>query len=193
MIKREEKSFGKKLIGYFIGFIMVFSAFGVIFFGFGTGGGGVVKYNGLKFYDKGGYWSAKVDGKEALFTYFPDQVDDIKIEAEFIDRLKNAAQIDSTSKFNDTLKEPIALAQFQMGVTLQNFNKFLRNGFVDNTSNFQIIRCEEVTSFVPVLYFRSANQTRAYMENDCLIAESSNGAETLRLKDRLVYGILGII
>ncbi len=193
MIRQEEKSIGKKLIGYFIGFIMVFSAFGVIFFGFGTGGGGVVKYNGLKFYDKGGYWSAKVDGKEALFTYLPDQVDDITINDDFIDRLKNTAQIDSTSKFNDTLKEPIALAQFQMRATLNNFGKFFRNGFIENISNFPVIKCEDAASFVPVIYFRSANQTKAYLENNCIVAESSNAAETMRLKDRLVYGILGII
>ena len=192
MARREESSIGKKLISYFIGIIMVGSAFGVIFFGFGSNEN-AIKYKEFKFYNKGDLWSVKIDGKEALFTNLPDQVSNIDVEAIAISKLKGSAQIDSTSKFNDTLAEPIALAQFQMSSSLNNFGIFLRNGFVENISNFPIISCEDATSFVPVLYFRSANQTKVYLENDCLIAESSNGAETLRLRDRLVYGILGIL
>ena len=192
MIRRGESGIGKKILSYFIGIIMIGSAFGVIFFGFGSNDN-VIKYKEFKFYSNGNLWSVKIDGKEAAFNYLPDQVDNIKVEPNSIERLKGAAQIDSTSKFNDTLAEPIALAQFQMSTTLADFGKFLRNGFAENVSNFPIIKCEDSTSFVPVIYFRSANQTKVYLENDCLIAESSNGAETLRLKDRIVYGILGII
>lgn len=193
MLRREKSNISKKIIGYFIGIIMVFSAFGVVFFGFGAGSGGSVKYNGLKFTDKGSFWSVNVKGREALFTYLPDEVSFINISAGAMDKLKNVVQIDSTSEFNDTLAEPIALAQFQMGTTLLNFNIFVRNGFTAEQQNFPVITCRDATQFVPVIYFKESNATNIHMEDNCIIAEAANAADSIRLKDRLVYGILGII
>ena len=193
MLRREKSNIGKKIIGYFIGIIMIFSAFGVVFFGFGAGSGGTVKYNGLKFTDKDNFWSVKVNGREALFNYLPDELASLNTDNATIEKLKNAVQIDSTSEFNDTLAEPIALAQFQMGITLNNFGVYLRSGFIDNVSKFPVIKCEGSTNFVPVIYFRSANETKIYSDGSCVRAEAANGADAIRLKDRLVYGILGII
>ena len=193
MLRREKSNIGKKIIGYFIGIIMVFSVFGVIFFGFGAGSGGSVKYNGFKFTDKGNFWSVNVNGREALFTYLPDEAASVNVESSVVERLKNVVQIDTTSEFNDTLAEPIALAQFQMGTTLFNFNIFVRNGFTAEQQNFPVIACEDATKFVPVIYFKEANATNVHMENNCIIAEAANAADMLRLKDRLVYGILGVI
>lgn len=193
MIRREGKSLGKKIIGYFIGIIMIFSAFGVIFFGFGTGAGGIVKHKGLKFYDKGTFWSVNINGREALFTYLPEEVNAMNVESNAIDKLKNVVQIDATSEFNETLAEPIALAQYQMGFTLNNFGIFVRTGFIENISNFPIIRCKDATNFVPVIYFKGSNQTRVYLDNECVRAEATNAADIIRLKDRIVYGILGIV
>ena len=193
MLRREKSNISKKIIGYFIGIIMVFSAFGVVFFGFSAGSGGTVKYNGFKFIDKGNFWSVNVNGREALFTYLPDEVSFINASAGAIDRLKNVVQIDSTSEFNDTLAEPIALAQFQMGTALFNFNIFVRSGFTSEHQNFPVITCGDATQFVPVIYFRESNATNVHIEGNCVIAEAANAADAIRLKDRLVYGILGVI
>ncbi|MBI2522934.1 hypothetical protein HYW19_00940 [Candidatus Woesearchaeota archaeon] len=193
MLRRERSNIGKKIIGYFIGIIMIFSAFGVIFFGFGAGSSGIVKYKGLKFIDKGNFWSVKVNGREVLFTYLPDETDSIGVESLAIEKLKRVVQIDTTSEFNDTLAEPIALAQFQMGTTLFNFNIFVRNGFTSDYLNFPTITCEDATQFVPVIYFKESNATNLHIENNCIMAEAANAADVIRLKDRLVYGILGII
>ena len=193
MLRRERSNIGKKIIGYFIGIIMIFSAFGVVFFGFGAGSSGSVKYNGLKFTDKGNFWSVNVNGREALFTYLPDEATPVNAESSAVERLKNIVQIDTTSDFNDTLAEPIALAQFQMGTTLFNFNIFVRNGFTAEQQKFPVITCRDSTQFVPVIYFKSSNETKAYLDGNCIIAEASNAADFIRLKDKLVYGILGII
>ena len=193
MLRRGKSDIGKKIIVYFIGITMVFSVFGVIFFGFGAGSSGTVKYNGLKFTDKGNFWSVNVNGREALFTYLPDELALINVENAAIEKLKNVVQIDATSQFNDTLAEPIALAQFQMGTTLSNFDIFVRNGFTAEQQNFPVITCEDATQFVPAIYFKESNITDVHMENNCIIAEAANAADVIRLKDKLVYGILGII
>lgn len=180
---------------YLMGIIMVGSVFGVVFFGFGSSGGtGSVKYNDFKFVNKGSFWSTIVDGREAIFTHFPGDVESITIDGNVIDALKNRLEIDVTSDFNDTSAEQISLAGYNLGITLNNFNVFVRQGFTaENDYDFPVVTCGDATNSVPVIYFRSSNETKVYMEDNCVIAEALRQDDVERIKDRLVYGLLEII
>jgi hypothetical protein len=180
---------------YLMGIIMVGSVFGVIFFGFGPGSGtGSVKYNDFKFINKGSFWSTIVDGREALFTYFPDDVKSITVDGSIIGVLKNKLEVDVTSDFNDTFAQEISLAGYNLGITLNNFNVFVRQGFTaENDYNFPIITCEDANNFVPVIYFKSANETNVHLKDNCVIADALRQDDVERIKDRLVYGMLGVI
>lgn len=180
---------------YLMGIIMVGSIFGVVFFGFGSSGAtGSIKYNDFKFINKGSFWSTVVDGREAIFTYFPGDVESITIDGDIIDILKNKLEIDVTSDFNDTFAQEISLAGYNVGITLNNFNVFVRQGFTaENDYNFPVMTCKDSTAFVPVIYFRSSNETKVYMEDDCIIAEALRQDDVERIKDRLLYGMFGII
>ena len=184
----------KKFMVYFIAFIMVSSAFGVVFFGFSGNSASSAQYDEFKFFNRQNFWSTTINGKDALFTYFPADVENINAEQNAINKLKNVIEIDITSDFNDTYAEQIALAQYQMGITLSNFNAFVRAGFTaKNNYNQPLITCNISTSFVPVIYFKSSNETKIYLQNDCIIAEAENVNDVIRIKDRIVYGIFGII
>ena len=194
MRRQHDGEKGKKFLVYLIGFIMVFSVFGVIFFGFGDGGATSLRYNDFKFTSKGSFWSTTVNEREALFTYFPSDVESINVSNDLLNRLRNILEIDATSKFNDTFAKQISLAEYNMGLTLNNFNVFVRQGFTTESQyNFPVITCEDSTPFVPVIYFKSSNETKVYLENNCIIAEALRQDDVERIKDRLVYGILGII
>lgn len=183
----------KRYMVYLMGIVMVGSLFGVVFFGFGNSGATSMKYNDFKFVNRGSFWSAIIDNREAMFTYLPSDVDVISVSNNAINRLKNKVQIDMTSDFNDTSAESIALAQYQIGITLNNFDVFVRSGFTSEQQNFPVITCDDSSNFVPVIYFKSSNETGVYLDNDCVIAEASNPADIIMIKDRLVYGILEII
>ncbi|MCH8003988.1 MAG: hypothetical protein IH934_05140 [Nanoarchaeota archaeon] len=185
----------KKIFGYILIITMFGSVFTVVFFGFQSGGraSGSVDYNGFEFINRGAYWSTTIDGREALFTYLPSDLGLIILSNDVINRLRNVVQIDATSEFNDTFAEPIALAQFQMGSTLNNFNIFVRSGFTSEQQAFPVITCNQSTNFVPVIYFRSSNVTSVSLKNNCVVVEALNGIDVVRVKDRLVYGILDII
>jgi len=182
---------------YFMAILMVGSLFGIIFLGFrsgGSAGAATVEYNDLKFINRGTFWSTNLNGIEAFFTYIPTELELILTDDNAINRLKNLVELDITSDFNDTYAEGIALAQFQMGSVLNNFNVFVVRGFTrENTANFPIITCNTATAHVPVIYFKQGNVTKIYLENNCIIAEAGAHADIIRLKDRLVYGLLGII
>jgi len=68
---------GKKIFGIILIITMFGSVFTFIFFGFSSGrsvSSGVVDYNGFELINRGTYWSTTIDGREALFTYLPDDL-----------------------------------------------------------------------------------------------------------------------
>jgi len=194
--QRDQGNWIKKFMVYFIAFIMISSIFGIIFFGFGSSGSssGSFEYNGFKFVNRGNFWSTNIGGNEALFTYIPTNLELILVDNAAIDRLRNKPQIDTTSDFSDGLSEGIALANYQLGITLNNFNIFIREGFTNQTKeNYMVVTCDAATEFVPVINFKSSNKTGISLDNNCIIVEASSNEEMVMLKDRIVYGILGVM
>jgi len=194
-MRRDKAERGRKLMVGFIGLIMIGSIFGVIFFGFRSGGATTrLEYNGFDFIRKGNVWTTRVNGVEAVFSYLPRDVEFIFTSPLIKDRLKNKLEIDVTSDVNDTNREAISLAQFQIGSTLQPFNIFVRSGFTGNNSfNFPVLTCNDATNFVPVIYFKTSNQTVVLLEDNCIIIEASQPADFIRIKDRLIYEMFDII
>lgn len=183
-----------KIIVIFIGFIMISSVFAVIFFGFSPATT-KLKYNDVSFTQKNDYWSASINKKEAYFNYFPTDVEDIDIIPEAISRIKNTIEVDFTSDINSTLKDEIALAEYWLSQMFNfHFNIYLRQGFTsENEYDFPVISCQDATLAVPVFYFKESNQTSIYLENNCIILEAKNGQDVIRIKDRILYDLFGII
>jgi len=163
---------------------------GFVFFGFNDGS--KIIYNGHKFLYKGDHWEAKVNGVVAATTYAPEQVMGTEVPQELAPLLQNKVQIDATSDVNDSMKDWISLAQYQMGLTLAAGSVYLREGFLQNGTSFPQISCEDASSFVPVIYFESSNETKASLEGNCVIVEARSGQEMILLKDRLLYAMLGL-
>lgn len=177
----------------FIVFIMIGTSFSFVFFGF-SGTDEVVKYNGIKFVKKTDRIEANINGRQAAFSFLPADVQTIPDLNGSIKILQNKFEIDTTYDLNSTYKEAIALANYQMGLTLANYNIFIRQGMAsNNTFNLPVIKCTDATSQVPVIYFREGNSTRIYSKDNCIIAEANSNQDFIRIKDRLIYSILGVI
>ena len=191
--RKEKKRWG--LIVFLI-FIMIGTSFSFIFFGFSPQSE-TVKYNGIKFVKNPlqNIWIAKVNGKEAPFSFLPNEVENIGLPENAASRLQNKFEIDATYDLNSSHKEVIALAQHQMGMTLNAYGIYVRKGFTSNsTFNLPIITCNDASANVPVVYFRQGgNATNIRLEDNCIIAEASKDADFIRMKDRLLYGMLGVI
>ena len=190
--KKEKKKWGLIL---FIVFIMIGTSFSFIFFGFQPQRD-VVRYNDIKFVNipSQNIWIAKINGREAAFSFLPTDVESVFLFDDSIKRLQNKFEIDVTYDLNSTYKEAIALAQHQMGLTLATYNIFVRKGFTtNNTFNLPVITCNDATSNVPVIYFRYGNATNIHTENNCIIAEAATNVDFIKVKDRLLYGVLGVM
>lgn len=188
--KKEKKNWG---LIFFLVFIMIGTSFSFVFFGFSPVAD-TVKYNGLKFVRIQDRWEAKINGRTAAFSFLPTEVNHINISSDIGGKLQNRLEIDVTYDFNSTFAQSVAIAQHQMGLTLEQYNTFIRKGFIrNNTFNLPVITCNESTLAVPVIYFKQGNTTNIHTEDNCIIAEASSNADFIRVKDRLLYGILGVI
>lgn len=188
--KREKKKWWLIL---FIVMIMVGTSFSFVFYGF-SGSNAEVKYNGLTFVKFPDHWEAKINGKPAAFSFLPNDVENIAALDDSFKTLQGKLEIDVTYDSNSTYKEAIALAQHQMALTLEKYGIFVRKGFTsNNTFNLPIITCSNATFNVPVVYFREGNSTTIHNENSCIIAEAPLNAEFIKAKDRLLYGMLGVM
>ena len=188
--KTEKRKWG---LIFFIVLIMVGTSFSFVFYGF-SGDSEKVKYNGITFAKFPDRWEAKINGRQAAFSFLPGEVESISVSDDSFRALQNKFEIDATYDLNSTYKESIALAQHQMGLTLSAYDIYLRKGFTyNNTYNLPIITCNDATQNVPVVYFRQGNSTSIHSENNCIIAEASTNADFIKVKDRLLYGIMGVI
>ena len=188
--KKEKKKWGLIL---FIVVIMIGTSFSFVFFGFSPVSERV-KYNGISFVSNGNIWIAKINGIEVAFSFLPKDVEDISASGDFAALLQGKFEIDATYDLNSTFAQAIALAQHQMGLTLDVYNLYLRKGFTTNNSfNLPVITCKDATQNVPVVYFRHGNSTSIHVNNSCVIAEASTNVDFIKIKDRLLYGILGVM
>jgi len=191
--RKDNAEKNKKILVFFMAFVMIGSVFGVIFFG-NNRQENKAKYNDFLFVQKQEGWSTDIDGREVFFNYLPDDVADLELEKNVLGAFGNLVELDTTSESNNSFKEQIALAEHQMVLALSNFNIYVRGGFTaENEFGMPVITCGDATPNVPVIYFRESNETKVYLQNNCIIAESKDGPDFLRIKDRLLYTILGIL
>ena len=193
MKREEKKSFWSKrnMVSLFIVFIMVSSAIGYMW---DREGARREEYNGYAFVIKESQWVTKIDKNEVGFDYFPTEVEDVNVSSEIINRISNTLEIDATYDVNDSYKEGIALAQQRMDEALLLKSLYLRKGMTgENEFELPIITCKNATSSVPVIYFKRSNQTEIILEGNCIIAKARTEADFIRVKDRLLYGMFGII
>lgn len=183
----------QNLIVIFIAFIMVTSILGFIVGREPTQR--KLSYNGYKFVNKGNVWVTNIEGKEAIFHNHPSIVAQVNISQDIISKIINTYEIDATSQYNDSFSEFIGLSLYELSEELKfHYNKYLVQGFTSNTTYKKpIITCKNATNAIPVLFMKMSNETKISIENNCIIAEASSGSDFLLIKDRLLFGLHGII
>ena len=189
----KKRLFSKQnIVSLFIVFIMVSSVIGYMW---GRGTGEKVKYKDYSFLRKGRAWVLKTQNGELAFDHFPSEIENINLSSETIDRLKGVVEIDSTSSINSSYAEAIAKAQYDMQQVLGTVsNTYIRVGLTDeNEFNLPVIICKDSTYTIPVLHFKKSNSTNILIDGDCIIGEAKSEIDILRIKDRILYGLLGII
>ncbi len=177
----------------FIAFIMLSSVIGYAIFGGSTQKQKYGKYQFIRT-DQG--WVTKVDNQKILFDYHPLEVESINLTQGIINSIKNTSMIYLTFDPEQSYLEYIDLARFQLTELFWTFFNIYPENAITKPSlkyNLTVINCSNATATVPVLFFKQSNETGFYKKDNCILLQAKQGYEFLALKDRLLYGLLGII
>lgn len=194
IMKRHDEAKEKRKQIFMSTFIVLIMSLSVLGYMVGREGEDVTKYNGFKLFKVDNQWATKISGKQYLFYFHPTQVERINVSKSIIEKINQSMQIYLTSDENSTNKEAIALTQFEISNSWSQNNKYIVDGFTKNNKYSKpVITCLNATSYIPVLMFEKYNVTEISEENKCIFLRARSDQDFLALKDRLIYGVLGII
>ncbi len=181
----------------FIAFIMIASTLGFVMNFSGEAlGGGTVYYNGYNFkpLQNGNGYSFKVNDVELRSNFLPAEVSSIALDPEIVKLIKGTPMVRITSNFSSNYSDLIAYSAFELNNALKPLGLYVQVGFTEsNTYNTEVISCGNATEFVPVLHFASADSPGIKLQDSCIVAASGDGPGFVKLKDRLIYGLYGVI
>jgi len=192
MPKQEKRT--SAIWALFIAFIMVSSVIGYAIFG----GGAAQKqsYGKYKFTRTEQGWFTKIDNQKVFFNFHPLELENINLSQDIIDSIKNTNMLYLAFDPEQRYLDYIDLTRFQLTESFWALFQIYPESAVTSSSskyNMTIINCTNATSTVPVIFFKQSNETGFDKQDDCIILQSADGFGFLRLKDRLLYGLLGII
>jgi len=192
MRERDQNRY-KKLMVYFIAFILVSSIFGVVFFGF-RDPTAKRKYNDYTFIRTQQGYRTTIDKNFITFTYFPENLPFMIVDPQVKSLLSDKVQISMTSDFNDPLNGTIASLQFTLGPIYNDFvNTFIFDGFTNENPYRPIVTCENATPSIPVIYLKQGNETSAKVDQQCVIITAETSQDLIAINERILYVLLGIM
>jgi len=185
----------KTMMSLFIVAIMVLSVLGFMAIRNSNDGYSFV-YQGILFeQDQQGGLIAEINGEEVVFRYTPQQLELMNFTDNIIPAVKNTRMIYITNDPDAKYISDLALLSFELSKELpQYFRIYTVNGLTaENDYDVPIVTCLNATQNVPVIYFKDANETRAFMNGNCIFFEAKTAYDFSYLKERLMYGMFGIL
>ncbi len=178
-----------------VGLLMATSIIGLMLVNYGSSSE-TLKYGKHKFERQAdGSLITKVNGRAVSFTYFPGEIEYIVLNQSAVDMLKGTRMLYVTSDYQGNFSQAIAAVEFDFSKALyEHYGIFVVQGFAQNVSSFPVVSCANATSFVPVVSFKEGTDNEGFSESgSCLTAEAGSYEGFVKLRDRLLYGLLGVI
>lgn len=184
----------KALISLFIAFIMVFSIFGFIV-DFAINPSNSVKYGKYKFKQVGDRWEVKYHGEKIKLYSTPQELENIELSNEIKSRLKNTKHIYLTYDVEDPKADVIGQIVYHTQQLISQATDInIERGLVDPKEySLPKINCTNADVSTTVILVKDLNETKIFMENNCIIFGSTYEFDYLRYAERLIYTILGIM
>jgi|APSaa5957512622_1039677.scaffolds.fasta_scaffold98635_2 hypothetical protein len=184
----------KNLLGIFIVSIMVLSGVGYMWTD--PQGGSSEDYNDYKFVSQNNQWYTNINDQFVAFSHHPSDIDEISVGSS-IDLIKQTKMLYITFDPDSLLVSDFEIKRLELENELSNhFTIFPITGVTKNNSlygHFPIINCINATPSVPVIYFVKGNETKIIQNGSCITLQAVDGYDVSIIKDRLMFGLFGII
>jgi|GEM_PF-5243139 len=187
--KTEKKDRTNQIITIILGALMVVSVLGYMWTGNSNSTSNYGKY---KFEQTSQGWQVKINGNNHYFYYHPSQIEQISLENSTIAKIKSSPQIYITYNPANSYPDYIDLTRFEIANTLLENDIYIKNAAITNYSNMEIASCESNKTLM-IMQLEESNETKITDNGNCIKLQASSGMDFLALKDRMLYGIYGII
>lgn len=183
----------KLYIGLFIAFIMVTSIFGFIESS-RTENKASFEYNGFDFFQSEQGLYTKIDDKKVFFYYLPQQVEHLEMPPEALRLILNSKVVALTYDPSSEHKKVLGGIQYELIPVFEDvLGIIIQRGLVDNKDyKLDKVTCEDATEFIPVIYFKK-DAEEIVLEKNCVIINSEDAAGFIKMYNRLLYGLFGVI
>jgi len=182
--KREENR--KKAISFIITLFMLFGTIAYYIVNYMSS---IKSYEGVRFHNSDGVWSANVGGSKITFYTAPEEFLSLRIPNESVREIASKKTVyvafdpNSTEQFLAAVDEvSLELATFLMekGISLQR-------GVLQKNDRYKIpiLNC----SYAPVLMLREANSSEITGSPECLEFRAGNIRELFMLRDLIEFKI----
>jgi hypothetical protein len=169
------------------------------------------KYNGFDFVKTSdGHWYTVVQkGNQPYqisFYYHPKDLEDIPVEANLKDKFFNIRNnngsiyitIDPDSKNNTIVIAGVEIAKITgKGYNLLNVNT--HSAFIKQPNSTAVdtvtpvVTCGQANDKIMVIWITLSNKNIAYSYGNCVILEATSYGNMVRVADRMMYNLLGIM
>ncbi|MEA3514700.1 MAG: hypothetical protein U9R34_04445 [Nanoarchaeota archaeon] len=192
MRRREKSNRYGKFIAILVGLVMIGSIAGYVVLD--SGSKTELEYNGYEFrQDKNGF-STEIEEKVIAFNFHPTEVEHISFESDEISMLREAEVIMITSDPENPLQSAVSFLEFELESKLLLFKRVVAHGFTEeNENNLQVITCDDAGEKSLVIYLTKGNSTSVNTQGNCIIIIAKNEYDLVKVKDALLYRILGVI
>jgi hypothetical protein len=191
----KKKKMSKQMIWtIIIGGLMVASVFGIMFSSYNSGSEQEI-YGDYTFKRTGSGWATEIAGQKVEFAYLPQDLEELTIDQGVVETLAASKVVYITFDPNSTNVQKLELMRFELGnAFMQLFDMYAMPGITQESElyNQPIVDCSNATAVLPVVSIVETNETTARVEGGCVLLETEEYA-ALALKDRILYGMLGII
>ena len=192
MRRREKSNRYGKFIAILVGLVMMGSIAGYVVLD--SGSKTELEYNDYEFrQDKNGF-STEIEEKVIGFNFHPTEVEHISFEPGEVSMIREAEVIMITSDPENPLLSAVSFLEFELESKLLLFERVVMHGFTEeNENNLQVITCDDAGEKSPVIYLTKGNSTSVNTQGNCIIIMAKNEYDLVKVKDALLYIILGVI
>ncbi len=156
-------------------------------------------YNGFDFAKIGGTWFTEIQienrGYIVEARFGPREVEDIHIDYGVYEKVTGADEI-----FVSVPKDPgpvIAIAGIEIvritGTYYEILNIPTRGAALEPDGDLIVKTCEDAGNGTAVIVLDYGDETKVYLEDECIIVQGTDEWEIVRAADRLVFSLLQIM
>lgn len=179
------------VMALFISFIMIVSVFGIII-GSTTD---EIRYGKHKFTFNGLQYVTKINGQEVSFYSLPNQIGNVNITPEIMNKINNAFYITTAFDPNNATDSLPYIEQAKFDLDQQLTDKTFIGAVLAHSEQYTtlpIVSCSNATDVTPIVIFNVTDKPDVIDVNSCIYF-NGRASDFLRIRDSLLYKYYGVI